>query len=160
MWKLNLSDWASLGEIVGAIAVVISLLYLGLQVSRNTRETRAANRQQLVNRAHLGAMRVSTDSELAELFAKAADGAGLTKRESMQYSYAVRAVLYDVQEAYLLHQEGGLDEGYWDTRAASILAYMRQEMAREVYLQHKSLGTLHVDFVRWLDSAMRERQAS
>jgi len=78
--------------------------------------------------------------------------------EQMQYGYAVRGVLYDVQEAYLLYQEGGLDDGYWKTRAASILAYLAQEPACKIYRQDKSKGILHSDFVRWLDSSMQSQQ--
>jgi len=160
VWELSLSDWASLGEVVSAIAVVVSVLYVGLQVSRNTREIRAANRQQLVNRAHLGVMRVSTSSELAALFAKAADNAELTRAEKMQFGYAVRAVLYDVQEAYLLYREGGLDDCYWSTRAASIRAYLGQAPAREVYARDRELGTLHAEFVHWLDSVLDDPDAA
>ena len=160
MWELSLSDWASFGQIVSAIAVVVSVLYVGLQVSRNTREIRAANRQQLVNRAHLGVMRVSTSSELAALFAKVADGSELTRAERMQFSYAVRAVLYDVQEAYLLYREGGLDECYWSTRAASIQAYLTQVQAREVYARDRALGTLHSEFVHWLDGVIKNSTES
>ena len=43
MNKLSLSDWASLAEIVGALAVVISLVYVGVQISENTIEVREAN---------------------------------------------------------------------------------------------------------------------
>lgn len=65
-------------------------------------------------------------------------------------------MLYDIQEAYFLHEEGRLDDGYWDTRAASILAYMRQDPARAVYGRDKAAGTLHARFVQWLDGALQE----
>lgn len=35
--KLKLSDWASIAEVVGAIAIVISLIYVGVQVNDSTR---------------------------------------------------------------------------------------------------------------------------
>jgi hypothetical protein len=70
MRKLNLSEWASVGEIISAVAVVTSLVYLGAQVEQNTAEVRSANRQQLVSRAHLGVMMTATSPELATLFAR------------------------------------------------------------------------------------------
>ena len=42
MRKLSLSEWAAIAEIVGAIAVVMSLLYLGAQVRNQNVETRLA----------------------------------------------------------------------------------------------------------------------
>jgi hypothetical protein len=156
MRKLSLSEWSSVAQIVSAVAVFTSLVYLGVQVEQNTAEMRSANRQQLVSRAHSGVMMTATSPELATLFAKATSGTPLTAVEQTQYGYAVRAVLYDVQEAYLLHEEGRLDDGYWDTRAASIRAYMRQAPAGAVYSRDKAAGTLHAGFVQWLDGALLE----
>jgi len=33
---------------------------------------------------------------------------------------------------------------------------MEQEMARDIYNQDKLLGVLHMDFVTWTDSALRD----
>ena len=78
MRKLRLADWASIAELISAIAVVISLLYVGLQVNENTNEIRAANRQQITNRAHSATMLAATSPELAGAVAKVADGTNLT----------------------------------------------------------------------------------
>ena len=40
--KLKLSELANIAEVIGAFAVVISLLYVGVQVSDNTRAMRSA----------------------------------------------------------------------------------------------------------------------
>jgi hypothetical protein len=40
--KYSLSEWTAIAEIVGAIAVVVSLLYLGIQVREQNRESRLA----------------------------------------------------------------------------------------------------------------------
>jgi hypothetical protein len=51
MRRLTLGEWASIAEIVSAVAVVISLIYVGYQINQNTEEVRASNRQELVDRA-------------------------------------------------------------------------------------------------------------
>ena len=40
--KLKLSEWASMAEVVGAIAIVVSLIFVGMQINDGNRETRAA----------------------------------------------------------------------------------------------------------------------
>jgi len=40
--KLKLSDMSNVADVVSAIAIVISLIYVGLQVSDNTKGTRSA----------------------------------------------------------------------------------------------------------------------
>jgi hypothetical protein len=133
------------------------LLYVGYQINENTGEVRAANRQQLVNRAHLATMGFATNPEIAGVMAKVADGAELTPLEQSQYAFSVRAVLYDVQEAFLLHREGRLSEEYWNTRTALILDYLAQTPAYDAYLEVKSRGLLHAEFVQWLD---REKEGT
>ena len=156
MTKLRLSDWASIAEVVGAIAVVISLLYVGVQINANTAEVRSANRQELVNRSFTATSNAASSPELASALSKAADGAPLTRQELSQYEYFVRSMLYDVQEAYLLFIEGHLDESYWNTRAAIFEAYVANELAPDVYRRDKKLGVLHGDFVEWVDKITKE----
>lgn len=160
MSKLSLTEWAEIAEVVGAIAVVISLIYVGIQVSENTDEIRASNRQQLVGRAHVATNNIATTPELAGSFAKVAAGEEMTPTESVQYRFFVRSMLYDVQEAYLLYREARLDQGYWDTRAALFAAYMQQKRARDVYDTDVGLGVFHADFVTWADQALEEHAAA
>ena len=42
-WKL--SEWAAVAEIVAAVGVILSLLFVGLQISEGNQETRAASIQ-------------------------------------------------------------------------------------------------------------------
>ena len=42
---MSLNDLANLGQIIGAIAVVISLIYVALQIRQNTNAVRAATAQ-------------------------------------------------------------------------------------------------------------------
>ena len=156
MDKLSLTEWAEVAEVVGAVAVVISLVYVGIQVQENTEEIRASNRQQLVGRAHGATNNVATSPELASAFAKVASGEQMTPSENIQYRFFVRSMLYDVQEAYLLYREARLDEGYWSTRASLFSAYMEQERARQIYNRDMSQGVFHVDFVDWANDALKE----
>lgn len=151
MAKLRLSEWASIAEVIGAAGVVISLIYVGVQVSENTDEVRAANRQQLVGRAHAATGSIATSRELASAVAKVGSGVTLTATEQSQYGYLIRAMLYDVQEAYLLYQEGRLEEEYWETRSALLHVYMAHEPARKIYHGIRASGVLHSDFVSWAD---------
>jgi len=154
MSKLKLSDWASVAEVIGAVAVVISLVYVGIQINGNTIEVREANRQELVNRSFVATGRVMENPELAGIMVKVAEGTPLSPQESMQYSYFVRAMLYDVQEAYLLFREDRLDDGYWETRRAIFRQYMSSAPALAVYQRDKALGALHREFVEWADGTL------
>ena len=154
MSRLRLSEWASIAEVIGAVAVVLSLVYVGLEINDNTAEVREANRQQLVNRSFNATGRVATSPELAEAFHKVAAGEELGGQEAVQYAFFVRSLLYDIQEAYLLHREERLSDEYWSTREAIFATYMRNEAARTVYRRDSALGVLQPRFVEWANGQL------
>jgi hypothetical protein len=43
--KLKLSDWSSIAEIIAAVGVIFSLVFVGLQINEGNTETRAATDQ-------------------------------------------------------------------------------------------------------------------
>jgi len=149
--KLTLSEWGNIAEVISAGAVVVSLLYVGYQVSENTGEIRAANRQQLVNRSHSASLLMATNKDLATVLAKATAGEPMDGTERRQLASAIRAVLYDTQEAFLLNREGRVDEGYWATRGALVSLYLANPASRSAYDEMKSRGLLLGDFTAWVD---------
>ena len=42
---MSLQDWGAIGEMLGGFAIIVSLLYVGLQIRHGNRETRAATLQ-------------------------------------------------------------------------------------------------------------------
>ena len=42
---MTLQDWGALGELIGGVAIIVSLIYVGLQVRQSTHATRAATSQ-------------------------------------------------------------------------------------------------------------------
>jgi hypothetical protein len=45
---MSIQDWAAISEIVGAIAIIVSLIYVGVQLRQNTRATRVITSQAFV----------------------------------------------------------------------------------------------------------------
>ena len=45
----ELSEWASIAAIVGAVATLITLVYLGVEVSQNTGAVKASTRQAMID---------------------------------------------------------------------------------------------------------------
>ena len=65
---MSLQDLGSLGEFVGAIAVVVSLLYLAVQIRQNTRSMHAAAVHQATTGASAFSMPLAESGELARIF--------------------------------------------------------------------------------------------
>ena len=46
---MSLQDWGAIGELLGGVAIIVSLLFVGLQIKHGNRETRAATLQATLN---------------------------------------------------------------------------------------------------------------
>lgn len=157
MKKLELSEWASIAEVISAIAVVASLIYVGYEIHRNTKVSLASNRQAVAARAQELAL-FSADIGINRLiFGVNGDAVELTEVEQNHLTAYVGALLRSVEEAYLLYRDGLLDEGYWETRAGVLLTVLRSDRARKIYTETKEAGFYTGDFVIWLDQALTEK---
>lgn len=152
--NVELKKFALISEIVSAIAVVISLIFVGYQISQNTDEVRASNRQQVTLAAISATQLIAGNTELAAIFSKIENNEELTNAENIQYSYFVRSLLYDIQNAYLLHLEGRLEDSYWATRAVLLKTYLDRPASRSIIERDKDLGNLDERFVLWLNAEM------
>jgi len=157
MRKLTLTEWANIAEVVGAIAVVASLLYVGYEIQRNTKVGLASNRQAIADRAQELALYSGEIGIDRLIFDANGDNVELTEAEQRRFTAYVGALLRTTEEAYLLYRDGLLDEEYWNTRAGVMLAVLRSRRARGFYIQTKEAGFYTGDFVVWVDKALLDK---
>lgn len=154
MTRRSLSDWASIAEIVGAVAVVASLLYVGYEIQRNTEVGLATNRQAIAERAQELALYSAETNIYGILFDPDSIDAELTESQRNSVIAYIGALLRTSEEAFLLYRDGMLDEEYWGTRAGVLLAALRSSAARQVYFDTRDAGFYTPDFVKWTDEAL------
>lgn len=106
---MTLSDLGSIGEFVSSIAVVISLIYVAIQIRQNSRETRLASQQRALEASRDMITRMAT-KEATELFAKGSEEPdSLTGAEILQLRLLRTAQLRNIENAYLMHLAGVID---------------------------------------------------
>lgn len=123
---MNWDAVGALAEIIGAGAVVVSLIYLAAQIRTQNAESRIAG-----NHAILEGFRNSiadlADPNFAELSHRCLEDVGsLSGQELMQVFAAYQRTLRVWEEAYLLHLDGRLDEELWtgmERQYTSLLAH-------------------------------------
>jgi hypothetical protein len=145
---MNLQKCALVAEIVGSIAVVVTLVVLIFEVRGNTEAIRAGNRQSIAERTGNFALAVAGNPELAAIQGQALGNA----TEIQQANSYMVAALQLVQESYFLYQDGLLDEAIWRTRANFALGNIRSEFGRARYERLKQTGVLAPEFTKWLDA--------
>ena len=109
---MSLSDLASLGSFVSGIAVLISLIYLSLQIRQNTKHSRASIHQARIMRAWEFNMRLadkSTSLSQTWLAGERADQ-GMSEKQLLQYLCLCRAVFLAHEDSYRQHRVGLYEE--------------------------------------------------
>ena len=111
---MNLNDLANLGQIIGAVAVVISLFYVASQIRQNTNAVRSATAQTVYEHFANWYNLVAADAELAQIVANGLrDYASLSEKERVRIVAAFMAFLSYSQNAFLKWREGLLAQSLW-----------------------------------------------
>lgn len=118
---MSLDQLAQLGEFMGGIVVVISLVYLAHQVRQNTRSLRTENYARVLDRMSTLQSRLASDADLNRIVSLGAeDPARLSRAERVRFAWA----LYELFGAaeFMFHQarEDALPEAVWARWEATI----------------------------------------
>lgn len=118
-------DWnviGALGEVVGAVAVVITLFYLARQIREGAHQDRREQYSQL-NRDFLQLpIAVASDESFAEVFFRGAvDPASLSQSERARFYSGVLITFRSIEALFHFHRDGGVaDWGAASHRATMI----------------------------------------
>ncbi len=135
---MNWDAIAALAELLAAVGVVISLVYLALQVRQNTDQVRL-NSESLGMAHEMGgaqmsvdiALAVATDAELSELVGRGMSAnSDLTVAERVRFGSFVYAALAGFQAGYYNYRKGFADSGAWQGHEGDLRETMRGPGAR------------------------------
>jgi hypothetical protein len=97
---MNWDAIGAVGEIIGAIAVVISLIYVGVQIRQNTVVTKRSNARQTAS-DHERALTNFLEEDVAELILRGLNDIGaLSHVEQYRFDLAVSIWLESIEQAY------------------------------------------------------------
>jgi hypothetical protein len=113
MRKLNLTEWAAASEIIGTLAVVLSLLFVAYSIDRNRTELRLTNDTYLYEIGDAMMADAAKDPDLAIFYAKRKWGLEFTERELAQTFWFEYRDLNQWEQAYFWHQDGLFSNRQW-----------------------------------------------
>jgi hypothetical protein len=111
---MNWDAVGAIGEIVGALAVVISLVYLASQIRTQNRESRAASVHQVIEgyRSSIAALH---EPEMADIWvAGIADFDSLAPAQRLRFVVYMTVALRSFEDAYFQWREGRLETDVWN----------------------------------------------
>ena len=112
---MGLKKAALLAEIIGGVGIVVSILYLALEVSENTKNTQISNHLALIEQNSEFRYLRMANPELVEIALKgSANAASLSAVDQSRFlAYALQA--FDIWEtAFLMNESDVLPTGTWE----------------------------------------------
>lgn len=155
---MSLSDLASIGSLISSVAVLISLIYLALQVRQAEKNQQASIRQGRATRA-VDIILAAGDPALAEALPKGTAGASdITQAEFGQFAAIYGAFLASAEDTWLQHKEGLLSEAVFASFAASWRQTLAQPGGRALWMLRR-IG-FEAGFAKFMDRLMSEAPAT
>ena len=111
---MNWEAVSALAEVIGGVAVIVSLVFIAHEVRQNTRQRRLDAQRDLVQELGELSSDLSTNAELAHILFEGAKGLeNLDQIKQMQFRSYMNHLFLVFEQQYLLHQDREVDPEIW-----------------------------------------------
>jgi hypothetical protein len=157
---MSLSDLAALGSFIGALAVVASLIYLGLQVHQNSKHTRALIQQGRSDRAvTLLLAQAQTDLATAYLGVQARAEPSIEDVRSRQVMLQMSALLVGLEDSFNQHADGLVSHDQFQSERKRIVMVIRNsETHKRFFAGTRAMGNLSPGMQAFVNELLAEAE--
>ncbi|MEH6503669.1 MAG: hypothetical protein V7682_07195 [Cycloclasticus sp.] len=125
---MNLQELSNIGEVVSAVAVVVSLVYLAFQIRQNTRQidentkaAQAAAFDSSIAHTLMARQAIVENADVARIYLKGSnDPSTLSEEERVRYRLVLHNILWSIWNMQTQAQIGGLSSETWGAQLATL----------------------------------------
>ncbi len=118
---MNWEALGAVGEIVGAVAVIITIGYLAVQIRQNTISVRSASNQQILQGIAELNQFLGSAPEVTDLFWRGTlDPESLSEDEWHRFIHIASAMIRRMELMFLNHRQGFVPAQVWEAQANSL----------------------------------------
>lgn len=119
----KLSEWANIAEIIGAVAIIISLIYVSIQVRDNTNAIRSAATNDAATAMQSWYMTIGSSEQTSKVFYNGmTDPESLNREQMFQFIMITHAAFLGFQNSFELAEQGTLDPEIRDSITNTLMA--------------------------------------
>ena len=152
--KSNLKKFALFAEIIGSIAIIVSLLFVGIEMRRNTNATYAASYDQLRSDEMQWRMALAGDPTLLEEINKSVQAGypGVEQNYTRSGVYW-EALVQTWERAYFAHYRGTLADEEWSRYERTMC--LGAEVIKGQNIPERNFSTSFIEYLNNLDCSAR-----
>ena len=155
---MSIEDLGNLGEFIGSLGVIFSLIYLGKQIQQQNVITRAQFGHSLSQRLYERYFQTSKDGVYAEFMALDWASDSLSTTDSWRIQMAILTYLVDIFDVYDKVKSGLVDESHLKTRMRTLkFGVMKTTNARMVWRSWKE--NRDAEFIDWFENEIYEGES-
>ena len=122
---MSIEFLGNIGDFIGGIGVIVTLIYLALQIRQNTVATRADSYQAVVSSASDWSRELSLNAEICEILQRGAeDYNALDVVERLRFNLAMSSYFRNMENLHLKFRAGAVDASVWSGWASRTRAFM------------------------------------
>lgn len=107
---MTFDELASLGELLGGIGVIVSVIYLAFQIRRNSKIVNLNNLHHTLDASRQNFLASTQSNELLDVLVKSSNNESLNEAESIRYRFWVLSQIRNFENTYLQYIHGALDK--------------------------------------------------
>lgn len=147
---MNWEAISAIGQIVGAIAVLITLIYLAIQMRQNTSAVATSTYESTMTGFNDINVVVASTPELASIINRGCMGADeLTEIEAVQFNFILRCYANQWWKLYKLYDRGSLSRNEWAVFAKEAAQFLEQPGCKPFCEQNKLFAELYDDLEKY-----------
>ena len=151
----RLQSAALIAEIIGGIAIIVSLIFVGLQIQQNTKATRAASAFEVNRMMAQNTLGHALDSNAALLNRKLFDPSiaieDYTAEERARADMLILGTVQAHLATFRLYQEGSLLQRDWEVHGSWAAHYRRLPLVKRYYDSTIAAGLYDAEYIAEID---------
>ena len=153
---MNWDAIGAVGELIGAVAVIATLIYLAQQIRDSARAARSAAVTDATNAIQALYQELGTNPQSSEHFLKGlTDYDSMPESEQFQWLMLMHSWFIGFQRSFFLSQEGTLDVSLRDSIGTAIVAVNHMPGLKQYWRQRRSF--FQAEFVEWVENLFEQK---
>ncbi len=123
---MDIETLGNLGEFIGSIAVLVTLVYLAVQTRQTVRAAKQQSSSDLLTRRQDLMMLLTNDRNFIEVFSKGCSRQKMDSVDAQRFTAFGMNVSAHVQDAYIQFRAGLIDKEVWEAEQAILAVCLSQ----------------------------------